>query len=47
MQKYRSSRTEVFCKKSVLKYFTKFTGKRLCLSLFFYEDARFRPEHLW
>ena len=30
---YRS-RPEVFCKKSVLKNFTKFTGKHLCLSLF-------------
>ena len=26
----RSSRPEVFCKKSVLKSFTKFTGKHLC-----------------
>ena len=26
----RSSRPEVFCKKGVLKNFTKFTGKHLC-----------------
>ena len=31
----RSSRPEVFCEKGVLKNFTKFTGKYLCLSLFF------------
>ena len=32
---FRSSRPEVFCEKSVLKNFTKFTGKQLCQSLFF------------
>ena len=31
----RSSRPEVFCKKRVLRYFIKFTGKYLCQSLFF------------
>ena len=31
----RSSRPEVFCKKRVLRNFTKFTGKHLCQSLFF------------
>ena len=30
----RSSRPEVFCKKGVLRNFTKFTGKHLCQSLF-------------
>ena len=30
---------EVFCKKSVLKDFTKFTGKHLCQSLFFNKVA--------
>ena len=30
----RNSRPEVFCKKSVLRNFTKFTGKQLCQSLF-------------
>ena len=31
---HRSSRPEVFCKKDVLRNFTKFTGKHLCQSLF-------------
>ena len=31
----RSSRPDVFCKKGVLRNFTKFTGKHLCQSLFF------------
>ena len=31
---FRSSRPEVFCKKSVLRDFAKFTGKHLCQSLF-------------
>ena len=30
----RSSRSEVFCKKGVLRNFGKFTGKHLCQSLF-------------
>ena len=30
----RSSHSEVFYKKAVLKNFTKFTGKHLCWSLF-------------
>ena len=33
--KYRSSRSEVFCKKVVLRNFAKFTGKQLRQSLFF------------
>ena len=32
---HRSSRLEVFCKKDVLRNFTKFTGKDLCQRLFF------------
>ena len=32
---FRSSRPKVFCKKGVLKYFAKFTGKNLCESIFF------------
>ena len=36
---YRSSCSEVFCKKRVLKNFTKFTGKHLCQSLFFNKVA--------
>ena len=35
----RSSRTEVFCKKGVLRNFAKFTGKHLCQSLFFNKVA--------
>ena len=35
----RSSRAEVFCKKGVLKNFTKLTGKHLCQSLFFSKVA--------
>ena len=34
-KRYRSSRLEAFCKKSVFRNFTKFTGKYLCQSLFF------------
>ena len=34
-EKIRSSYPEVFCKKSVLRNFAKFTGKQLCKSLFF------------
>ena len=30
-----SSLSEVFCKTSILKFFSKFTGKHLCRSLFF------------
>ena len=30
----RSSRPEVFCKKGILRNFTKFTGKHLCQGLF-------------
>ena len=37
-----SSRPEVFCKKSVLRNFTKFTGKHLCQSLFFNKVAGLR-----
>ena len=35
----RSSRTEVFCKKVILRNFKKFTGKHLCQSLFFNKVA--------
>ena len=37
------SRPEVFCKKGVLRNFTKFTGKHLCQSLFFNKVAGLRP----
>ena len=39
---YRSSRPEVFCKISVLRNFTKFTGKHLCQSLFFSSLERWK-----
>ena len=42
----RSSRTEVFCKKAVLRNFTKFTRKHLCQSLFFNKVAGLRPATL-
>ena len=35
LQKYRSSRLEVFCRKGVLRNFEKFAGKHLCHSLLF------------
>ena len=40
---YRSSRLEVFCKKGVLRIFTKFTGKDLYQSLFFNKVAGLTP----
>ena len=42
----RSSRPEVFCKKDILRNFTKFTGKRLRQSLFFNKVAGLRPATL-
>ena len=42
----RTSRPEVFCKKGVLRNFTKFTGKHLCQSLFFNKVAGLRPATL-
>ena len=39
----RSSRPKVFCKKGVLRNFTKFTGKHLCQSLFFNKVAGLSP----
>ena len=47
---FASSRPDVFCKKGVLRNFTKFTGKQLCQSLFFNKVAGRTPffiEHLW
>ena len=54
---HRSSRQEVFCKKGALRNFTKFTGKHLCLILFFHRcfplnsvkllRTPFFIEHLW
>ena len=42
----RSSRSEVFCKTSVLRNFAKFTGKHLCQSLFFNKVAGLRSASL-
>ena len=39
LQVVRSSRPEVFCKKDILRNFTKFTGKHVCQSLFFNKVA--------
>ena len=48
--------TEVFCKKSCLRNFAKFTGKHMCQSLFFNKVAGlglqflrtpYLTEHLW
>ena len=37
----------MFCRKGILKIFAKFTGKRLCRSLFFNKVAGLSLEHLW
>ena len=42
LQKNRSSCLEVFCRKGILRYFKKFTGKHLCQSLLFNEVAGLR-----
>ena len=42
LQKYRSSRLEVFCRKGVLTNFKKFTGKHLCQGLLFNKVAGLR-----
>ena len=41
---YRRSRPEVFCKKSVLRNFVKFTGKHQCQILFFNKVAGLRSQ---
>ena len=47
LERFRSSRLEVFCKKDVLKNFAKFTGNHLCQSLFLNKVAGpFPVEHL-
>ena len=43
---YKSSRPQLFYKMSVLKKFAKFTGKYLCLRLFFKKYAGWRPTTL-
>ena len=40
---FRNTRPEVFCKKGVLRNFTKFTGKHLHQSLFFNKVAVLAP----
>ena len=40
---FKSSRPEMFFKKVVLRTLTKFTGKHLCLILFFDNDAGLGP----
>ena len=44
---FRSSRSELFCKKGFLKNFAKFTGKHVCQSLFFNRVADLRPATLF
>ena len=46
VHKVLSSRPEVFCKKGVLRYFAKSTGKHLCQNLFFNKVAGRRPATL-
>ena len=43
---FRSSLSEMFCKKGVLRNTAKFTGKHLCKSLFFNKVAGMRPATL-
>ena len=43
---FKSSRLDVFCKKGVLRNFTKFLGKHLRQSLFFSEAAGLRAATL-
>ena len=43
---HRGSRPEMFCKKGVLRNFTKFTGKHMCQSLFFKKLAGLKPATL-
>ena len=38
-QTFKSSGLEVLCKKGVLRNLTKFTGKHLCQSLFFFKET--------
>ena len=44
---YRSSRPEVFCRKGVLRNFTKLTGKHLCQSPFLKKVAGLWPATLF
>ena len=42
----RSSQPKVFCKKLILRNFTKLTGKHLCQSFFLNKVADLRPATL-
>ena len=44
---FRSSHPEVFCKKRLLRNFTKFTGKHLCQSLAFIKVAGWGLQLYW
>ena len=46
MNRSRSSRPEMFCKKGVLRNFGKFAGKHLCQSFFFNKLAGLSPATL-
>ena len=46
LQKYRSSRLEVFCRRGVLRNLEKITGKQLCQSLLFNKVAGLRTVNL-
>ena len=46
VRNYRTSRLEVFCKKSVPRNFVKFPGKHLCQNPFFNKVADLRPATL-
>ena len=46
LERFRSNSSDVFCKKGVLRNFTKFRGKHLCQSVFFDKDAGLRPATL-
>ena len=43
---FRSSRSDVFCKKGVSRNFAKFTGKHLCQNFYFNKFAGMRPATL-
>ena len=44
---FRSSRSEVFCKKKILRKFANFTGKHLCQCLFLIKVATLSKNRLW
>ena len=47
LKSYKNSRSEVFCKKGVLKNFAKLTGKHRCQSLFFNKVFNKFPWSYW